>query len=1784
MRSRASYPARSRAHKARVTAPEALERRTHLDSTVVFNEVMYHPPQNEQALEWVELHNQMAVDMDLSGWSIGGGTSFDFPEGTIIRGGGYLVVASSPADLQAQTGYAAALGPLVGRLDNAGERLNLRNNNGRLMDRLEYNDAGDWPVAPDGGGVSLAKINRDGATASAANWAASTQRNGTPGVVNFASAPAAPVFSFNEISPGGPGFFAEIVNGSASPQSTGGYVVVREGLTRDEYRLAPATVAPGAHLVIDAATLGFTPAAGEKLFLQPSDGASVLDAVRVRDELRGRYPEARGRWLRPNASTPGAANTFAFRDEVVINEIMYHHRPLQSQPARVEETALVPIDGLWKYNQDGADLGAAWREEAYPDGGWASGRGLLYVEEGPLPAAKNTPLTLGRNTYYFRNAFNFSGPTEGLELKLRLVVDDGAVVYLNGREVARFSMDDGPVNYDTPARGGGPADAVWSGVYSIPVSELRQGRNVLAMEVHQALPNSSDIVAGAELTATRVISPALPFRDSPESWVELFNRSDHPVDLTGWRLDDAVQYAFPAGTVLGAGEYLVVAKDADHLRGLYPTGVRILGNFEGNLSHGGENVALLDPMRNPADEVHYYDAGRWPGGADGGGSSLELRDPHADNSRAEAWAASDETSKAGWRTYAYRGVAQTVVGPTFWNEFVLGLLEAGEALIDDVSVVELPGTPSARQLIQNGSFTGGVTGWRIIGNHRHSGIVPDPSDPSNQVLRLVATGPTEHMHNHAETTLAGNTPIVDGREYEISFKAKWLGGSNRLNTRLYFNRLVRTTLLDVASLNGTPGARNSRYQANAGPTFADLRHGPVTPTAAQEVTVSVRADDPQGVASAVLKYSLNGAAWVSVPMSRQADGRYAGTVPARPAASIVQFYVEATDGAGAAAMFPAGGPNSRALYEVNDGTALSPRMHDLRMIMTAADQNFMHLNTNVMSDDRMDATVVYDETQVFYDVGVRLKSSQRGRLNDQRVGFNVEFDPDHLFRGVHDSISLDRSGGWSGLGGRQDEIVLWHAINHAGGVPGMYDDLVNVIAPKSVHNGPALLMMAGYRDEYLDTEFENGGDGALHKVELVYYPTTTVTGTAEGLKIPQPDEVWGADIQDFGDDEEQYRWTLMAENNRARDDFSAVMTLGKTLSLTGAALDAASQRVMDVDQWMRVFAAQSLAGVSDVYGRGLSHNLMLYQRPEDGKMLALPWDWDFAWHQGVNSGLFPGSNVGKVVAMPANRRLSYGHLKDMIDTTFNASYMSAWTTHYATLAGQNYAGVLDYITQRSNYVRAQLPAPVPFQVTTNGGADFSTDQDSVLITGDGWIDVRRIVIEGRTAPLDVIWTDENSWQVVVPLAFGANALNFQAFDRRGNLVGADAITVTTSAERPVFADGLRVTEVMYHPADPPAGSRWDDEDFEFIELKNVGTVPLPLGGVRLFGGAELTLPAFTLAPGGYGVLVSNREAFQSRYGTDVQVIGQYGGSLDNAGEPLTLEGPAGEAIAAFTYDDAWYASTDGPGRSLTVRDPLADPATLGDPTAWRPSNLIGGSPGAADPAVVVGRHVFYNNSAFDGRNAAANSADDNAIAADKEALLPGQTATFANYTSYSRGINGVMIDVAGIAGTLSPGDFLFRTGRGADPSAWPALSQQPAITVRPGAGAGGTDRITLVWPDGAVRNTWLQVTLLPTAVTGLPSADVFYFGNLVGETGNSTTAAAVTPVDLGRVRAAMTPLPGVPLTSAYDFNRDGRVNVVDLSLARVALRAPPISVLVPPPPPTSIAQDGEDGLWAELLT
>ena len=1072
--------------------------------------------------------------------------------------------------------------------------------------------------------------------------------------------------------------------------------------------------------------------------------------------------------------------------------------------------------------------------------------------------------------------------------------------------------------------------------------------------------------------------------ESAEEWVELYNKSASPVVLTGWKLSGGIGFDFVAGTQIPAGGYLVVSNNPAALLAKFP-GITVTGSFSGSLSHSDEVVTLEDASGNPADEVHYYDSGRWDERADGGGSSLELRNPGADNSAPEAWAASDESGKAAWQTFTYTGTGAPPPGssdPTAYNELVVGLLNGGEFLLDDVSVIEV--SVGNRQCIQNGNFSDGTANfWRNIGTHGSHGrtvVVDDPAAPGNKVLKVVATGATEHMHNHCETTLKSSgsyVPLNSANTYTVSFRARWVSGTPRLNTRLYFNRLARQSILPIPQNTGSPGAQNSRFSANPGPTFSALAHAPVLPDANAPVTVSVRAADPQNVASVSLKWKVDGAlTFNSVAMALNGD-RYEGTIPAQSAGTLAQFYIEAADGSAGVSAFPAAGANSRALIRWKDGLAPLTLGHGVRILLPAADANFLHEPTNAMSNDFLPCTVVYRESEVHYDAAVRLKSSQRGRPADIRLGFAVNFDPMHAFRGTHTTINLDRSAygrGTTGSGFGQSDIVSWHFMNRAGGVPSMYNDLAYLIAPRSVHNGSAQLTMAEFNDVWLDSQFPNGAATPTFKYELIYYPTTTVGNSPEGLKLPSPDDVLGVEFgQTNTSDKEAHRWNFLIGNARDRDDYTRIVNLNDTYRLTGAAFNAAIPNAIDVDQWLRASAALALAGVGDNYitSSGAWHNLKLYHRA-DGRILYLPWDLDFQT-QPFDAPLIINPDISAITgASAANQRLFYQHLQDIIATSFNTSYLTAWVNHYQALTttGGNWADILTYVDARVAFVNAQIAGAypnVPFAITTNGGANFSAPGPNVTLTGNGWINVRTIRVLSSGLVLDATWTSGSAWQVSLPIAPGANAVTLQAFDYQGNLVGSDSITITgTGTVVPAAAGNVVVSELHYNPAAVTAGEisagYSDKDDFEFIELRNTGAQTVNLAGCHFTGGMDYTFPAVTLAPGAYAVIARRSAAFAMRH-PGVTPLGEYYQAgvnfLSNGGEEVALTAASSADIARFSYGDSlpWPASPDGTGPSLVLIAPKTNPDPA-NPLHWRASAASHGNPGASDapalPANLLG--------------------------------------------------------------------------------------------------------------------------------------------------------------------------------------------------------------------------------------
>jgi hypothetical protein len=171
-------------------------------------------------------------------------------------------------------------------------------------------------------------------------------------------------------------------------------------------------------------------------------------------------------------------------------------------PARASDSTLVPAGAVWKYLDNGSDQGAAWRAATFDDSAWKSGPAQLgygdgdeatLVGYGPDPNSKYI-------TTYFRRGFSVTDPAAFASLTLRLLRDDGAVVYVNGAEVFRSNMPGGAVNYLTPASvaiGGGDESTYVT--TPLAPSTLVAGVNLIAVEIHQSGGTSSDISFNLEL-------------------------------------------------------------------------------------------------------------------------------------------------------------------------------------------------------------------------------------------------------------------------------------------------------------------------------------------------------------------------------------------------------------------------------------------------------------------------------------------------------------------------------------------------------------------------------------------------------------------------------------------------------------------------------------------------------------------------------------------------------------------------------------------------------------------------------------------------------------------------------------------------------------------------------------------------------------------------------------------------------------------------------------------------------------------------------------------------------------------------------------------------------------------------------------------------------------------------------------------------------------------------------------------------------------------------------------
>ncbi len=1048
--------------------------------------------------------------------------------------------------------------------------------------------------------------------------------------------------------------------------------------------------------------------------------------------------------------------------------------------------------------------------------------------------------------------------------------------------------------------------------------------------------------------------------DDLDEYVELHNRSTQTVNLSGWRFTEGIEFEFGPGVTLAPGGYLVVARDAARLRGNHPEvdPTRIVGDFAGRLSNRGERLTLAKPddivSTNPSGgretnrtyiviaQAVYRDEDRWHRWADGGGSSLELTDPDADPLEPANWADSDETGKAPWTTLSFTGNLDH--GMEGWrpDRFQIGLLGAGECLVDDVEFF----TGEGENLLSNGNFEG-AGGWEFAGNHVRSRLQTGGAFAGSGCLQIIAQGDGDTGPNSVRTPIA-SPPLASGSA-TIRAKVRWQRGWPEILFRTRGNWIEAAGRMIVPANLGTPGQVNSRRLANAGPVITEVRHFPLLPAANEAVTVTARVADPDGVGDVLLRYRVDPSATATTVTMRDdgtggdaaaGDGLYTAILPGRSTRTVVAFRVETTDTGtpSASRVFPPAFPESECLVRWGDPAPAGSFAH-YHLWSTQATENARG-NSYGLNNLYRDATLVYGNIRAIYGVGFRDKGSPyHGGYGD----FAVQVPHDDLLLGAEDRVLALTGNGDTEETGMRTQVANWIASRM--GIPHLHSHYIRLYRNGDQYSN-VMEDLEQPNNSFAEGFFPAVDEGDLYKIAVWFEFNNDDRGF----------DARGATLQRFnsaglGLKPARYRWNWQTRGwlgsaNNLTNIFNLVSAANATTDYT-----ARMQAVADMEQWMRVFAFNRICGNWDSWTFSVGQNMYIYFQPGERAKL-LPWDIDFVLGRGngptdpLGGGSLGGSSQDPVADAFYNdptfrRALFRAYLDAAGGPLLPEQYQPQLDARKSVLQRNGFSVggsgqlrdpqvIATYIDARRDYLLSRVnAADRPFAITTSGGNDFSSSQPFATLAGTAPFAVATIEINGVAYPLR--WTNPNTFSVVVPLTAAVNSLTLVGKDRSGNPVAGatDTITVTYEGLVPRAEDFVVINEIQYDA--PNSGG-------SFLELHNRSTTtPFDLSGFVL-GGVGYTFPSNSvIAPNSYLVLAKDRTAFALAYGNLIPVFDQFPGSLDNGGETLTLirpgSGPEGDTIiSAVRYDDdpPWPAVAAGQGPSLQLLDPA-----LG---SWRAAN------------------------------------------------------------------------------------------------------------------------------------------------------------------------------------------------------------------------------------------------------
>jgi len=1358
---------------------------------VIFTEVHYNPKTGDP--EFIEILNNTSTPFDTGKWYFSDGIEYTFPDfdpgdtdAHILRPFERILVSDvDEATLRAAYSIPAEtriLGPYTGALNNGGETLTLNDKNGVVMTSLDYRDSGKWPAAPDGTGHTLVRINPNLTDGEWRNWTSSTSPNGTPG--------------------------------------------------------AP----------------------------RPDEGDQ------------------------PTVTT------------------------------RVAETTAV-----WRYDQEGNDLGTAWRESGFDDSLWPEGAGAFGRDS--ADRGIQTDWATGNVTYYLRKEIEWGTPFDSATLDVSGLVDDGAVVYLNGQEVGRFSMPAGAVDFQTTANNH-EANSVEDIVSGSDISGLLQvGTNVLAVEVHNVTSGSSDIVFGADFDITTtapvggvsapisisevhfdgegrvdwvelytpgsasvsantlaissladlsdatVLSGTIPgggymsfdvdfpvdangninlyvaqgatvlaaqkldrdlgeesfqsvpvgkeffggaghtrdaandptarqtdivineiMYDAPSDhvnaeYIELFNRGDSAIDLSGWSFTSGISFTFPTGTMIGSGEYVVVAADVACMNSSYGGGFTVVGNWDGRLSDGGELIRLEDANQNLADEVDYLPAGDWPNMADGDGASMELRHPDMDNNVGTAWADSNESNKSTMQTFTYtqtydRAWQQAGGG----QELHAHLVGDSHVIIENVS---LKRNNTGSNLINNPTVMSpdnlSSKGWVCQGTHWASFM-------DNGSLNLIADGHGDNKANRAEVDTQS---LTFDDSYTLTFDARWVSGKPRVIMQTIDHGFGTSFLLPIPANLGTPGADNSSAFGRAAPTISGVIHSPAVPAPGTPVKVSARVDS-SAILTAVdvvhrLDTNTGDGAWNRTAMTDNGTGLYSATISQyNTQGNIVEFYVEAKSGS-LSNFQPRFGPDLPAMWIVDSRTMPDVLMQE-RFIVSEHDRAALNTNTGHsptfaynfprMSNHFFPCTFIANESEIYYNAEIRKSGSPFTRSTNANIDHGKwKLPGDRLFRGRRRSV-IDASGTGEGSGTPRfydDRIAryfmyqLGHPINEMEYV----HSVVNTLPFKLRENHEPI------SNDMLNRNFENGSDGTLMRIDDEWH-----FNSDDGDSRNSRNADWS---YKGSDNPVRYHSEWILRTRESDYDYSNFIEWVRTLD-ENSFDEETIRRMANVEMLCLNAAVRGYDADWDTITVNRGKNAYFYRPQGEGQFgkgwMLMHWDGDRVFER-TNQAIIGGrTGVPTFFNKPYVKRVLNYYLTKLLDEhTKDSARTLAWMdAEIDAVAGSGInmpkSHYLNWFTNRETLARNFVTSAVNntnFVITTSNSA---TANDTLNLAGTAPPGVFRVHVVGQEGAMST-WVNTTTWSLAgIHLQSGINVLDVQGIDHEGNIVETAQFTITKTTDAP----------------------------------------------------------------------------------------------------------------------------------------------------------------------------------------------------------------------------------------------------------------------------------------------------------------------------------------------------------------------------------------------------------------